>query len=224
MDEVLAARRTTVWREKVKVLAGPFGLRGGRDRFFRNNGNGTFRDATDEVGMTDTAESYGLGVLASDLDLDGDIDEFGTNDSEPRISSTAITATAHSPRSEVGAAAGLNDNGVAQAGMGVDAADFDGDGRPDIVVTTFAKDSATLYHNAGDLLFHDVSTQIGPKSITWDTLKMGCGILRLRPRRRQRPGDRQRPHLSSGRAGAARTGRRDVSPAAVPAAERQRPG
>ena len=85
MEDVLAARRTTVWREKVKVLAGPFGMRGGRDKFFRNNGDGTFTDATDEAGMTDTAESYGLGVLASDLDQDGDVDVFVANDSESEL-------------------------------------------------------------------------------------------------------------------------------------------
>jgi hypothetical protein len=71
----------------------------------------------------------------------------------------------------------VNGNGVAQAGMGVDAADFDGDGRLDILVTTFAKDSATLYHNDGDLLFHDVSAGIGLKAITYDALKWGCAFF-----------------------------------------------
>ena len=129
MDDVLAARRTILWREKVKVLAGPFGLRGGRDRFFRNNGDGTFRDATDEAGMTDTAESYGLGVLASDLDHDGDVDVFVANDSNPNF---LYRNNGNGTFTEIGAwsGAGLNGNGVAQAGMGVDAADFDGDGLP----------------------------------------------------------------------------------------------
>lgn len=85
MDDVLAARRTNLWREKVKVMVGPFGLRGGRDRFFRNKGDGTFEDATDQAGMTDTAESYGLGVLASDLDNDGDVDVYVANDFEPQL-------------------------------------------------------------------------------------------------------------------------------------------
>ncbi len=176
MDEVHAAQRTTVWREKVKVLAGPFGMRGGRDTFFRNNGDGTFRDATDEVGMTDTAESYGLGVLASDLDQDGDIDIFVANDSNPNF---LYRNNGDGTFTEVGAwsGAGLNGNGVAQAGMGVDAADFDGDGRPDILLTTFAKDSATLYHNEGDLLFRDISAAIGLKAITYDALKWGCGFV-----------------------------------------------
>jgi hypothetical protein len=176
MEEVLAARRTTVWRDKVKVLAGPFGLRGGRDRFYFNNGDGTFRDATDQVGMTDTAESYGLGVLAADLDSDGDVDIFVANDSNPNF---LYRNNGNGTFTEVGAwsGAGLSGNGVAQAGMGVDAADFDGDGRPDILLTTFAKDSATLFHNEGDLLFQDVSAAIGLKAMTYEVLKWGCAYF-----------------------------------------------
>jgi hypothetical protein len=79
-DEVLSARRTYVWRNTIQVMPGPFGLRGGRDRFFRNNRDGTFTDATDSAGMADIAESYGLGVLASDLDSDGDTDVYVAND------------------------------------------------------------------------------------------------------------------------------------------------
>ncbi len=176
MDDVLSARRTSVWREKVKVLAGPFGMRGGRDRFFRNNGDGTFRDATDEAGMTDTAESYGLGVLAADLDFDGDIDVFVANDSNPNF---LYRNNGNGTFTEIGAwsGAGFNGNGVAQAGMGVDAADFDGDGRPDIVVTTFAQDSATVFHNEGDLLFQDVSVAIGLRAISYNALKWGCAFF-----------------------------------------------
>jgi enediyne biosynthesis protein E4 len=176
MDDVLSARRTTLWREKVKVLVGPFGMRGGRDHFYRNNGDGTFHDATDQVGMTDTAESYGLGVLASDLDSDGDVDVFVANDSNPNF---LYRNNGNGTFTEVGAwsGAGLNGSGVAQAGMGVDAADFDGDGRTDIVLTTFAKDSATLYRNEGDLLFQDVSPAIGLKSISYELLKWGCALF-----------------------------------------------
>jgi hypothetical protein len=85
IDEVLAARRTTLWQNTNKVMAGPFGMRGGKDSFYHNNGDGTFRDATAEAGMTDLAESYGLGVLASDLDNDGDVDVFVANDSNPNF-------------------------------------------------------------------------------------------------------------------------------------------
>jgi len=176
MEDILTARRTTVWREKVKVLVGPFGMRGGRDRFFRNNGDGTFQDATDEAGMTDVAESYGLGVLTSDLDLDGDVDVFVANDSNPNF---LYRNDGGGKFTEVGAwsGAGVSGNGVAQAGMGVDAADFDGDGLPDICLTTFAQDSATLFHNEGGLLFRDVSVPVGLKAISYQALKWGCAFF-----------------------------------------------
>jgi len=176
MDEVLSARRTILWREKVKVLAGPFGLRGGRDRFYRNNGDGTFRDATDEAGMTDTAESYGLGVLASDLDDDGDVDVYVANDSNPNF---LYRNNGDGTFTEVGSwsGAGLNGEGVAQAGMGVDAGDVDGDGLEDVFVTNFAQDTATLYHNEGGLLFNDVSGAQGLKAVTYEALKWGCSFL-----------------------------------------------
>ncbi|MFO0950117.1 MAG: CRTAC1 family protein [Isosphaeraceae bacterium] len=176
MDDVHSARRTILWREKVKVLAGPFGLRGGRDRFYRNNGDGTFRDATDEAGMTDTAESYGLGVLTSDLDNDGYIDVFVANDSNPNF---LYRNDGKGTFTEIGtwSGAGLNGSGAAQAGMGVDAADLDGDGLQEIFLTTFAQDSATLFHNEGDLIFRDVSASQGLKTSTREALKWGCSFL-----------------------------------------------
>jgi hypothetical protein len=126
--------------------------------------------------MTDTAESYGLGVLTSDLDLDGDVDVFVANDSNPNF---LYRNDGGGRFTEVGAwsGAGVNGNGVAQAGMGVDAADFDGDGLPDICLTTFAQDSATLFHNEGGLLFRDVSVPIGLKAITYQALKWGCAFF-----------------------------------------------
>ena len=176
LEEVLAGRRTTTWREKVKVMAGPFGLRGGRDRFYRNNGDGTFRDATDEAGMTDLAESYGLGVLASDLDNDGDVDVYVANDSNPNY---LYRNEGGGRFKEIGSwsGAGLSGEGIAQAGMGVDAADFDGDGLQEIFVTNFAKDHATLYHNMGNLLFNDISSNLSLKALTYETLKWGCALF-----------------------------------------------
>jgi hypothetical protein len=176
MEEVLSARRTSTWRNKVKVMAGPFGLRGGKDRFFRNNGDGTFRDATSEAGMEDIAESYGLGVLASDLDNDGDVDIYVANDSNPKF---LYRNEGDGHFTEIGSwsGAGLSGEGVAQAGMGVDAADFDGDGLQEILVTNFAQDHATFYKNLGNLQFLDLSAELRLKQTTYETLKWGCAFF-----------------------------------------------
>ncbi len=176
LDDVLAARRTSTWRDTAKVMAGPFGLRGGKDRFYRNNGDGTFRDATEEAGMADLAESYGLGVLASDLDNDGDVDVYVANDSNPNF---LYRNEGRGKFTEIGtwSGAGLSDDGIAQAGMGVEAGDLDGDGLQEIFVTNFARDHATLYKNLGGLSFADVSGGWNLKKLTHDTLKWGCAIF-----------------------------------------------
>ncbi len=175
-DDVLAAQRTNTWRSKVKVMSGPFGLRGGRDHFFHNRGDGTFVDATDEAGMTDTAESYGLGVVASDLNNDGHVAVFVANDSNPNF---LYRNDGHGKFTESGAWSGVGFDAVgkAQAGMGVDMADLDGHGLQDILVTTFAQDHATLYHNEGNLFFSDITTSRGLSSLTYRPVKWGCAFF-----------------------------------------------
>ena len=218
-DEVLAARRTSTWREKVKVMAGPFGLRGGKDRFYRNNGDGTFRDDTEKAGMTDIAESYGLGVLASDLDNDGDVDIYVANDSNPKF---LYRNDGGGSFTEIGSwsGAGLSGEGVAQAGMGVDAADFDGDGLQDIFVTNFARDHATLYKNNGNLAVFRHQPDDAAQSLDVRDAQVGLRLLRLRQRRRSRHRDRQRPHLPAGRSGPRAEG--VVPPAPDTSSERRR--
>ena len=176
MEDVLTARRTTRWRNMARVMAGPFGLRGGRDRYYRNLGDGTFADATDEAGLTDTAERYGLGVLASDLYGDGDIDIYVANDSNPNF---LYRNDGKGTFTDIGGwcGAGLDADGAAQAGMGTDAADFDGDGRLDIIVTNFARDRCTLYRNVGDLFFDDVTPRHEIGQASYMSLSWGCAFF-----------------------------------------------
>jgi hypothetical protein len=175
-DDVLHAERTTDWQDTVKVMAGPFGLRGGKDRFFHNNRDGTFADMTDQVGMTDTAESYGLGVIASDLDNDGDVDVYVANDSNPNF---LYRNDGHGMFMEIGGFSGssVTADGRTQGSMGVDAADFDGDGLQGIFVTNFAQDFCTLYNNDGQLLFTDISAPQRMREFTYAQLSWGCAFF-----------------------------------------------
>ncbi len=175
-DDVLAARRTNLWRDTAKVMIGPFGMTGGRDRFFHNNHDGTFTDTTDQVGMTDTAESYGLGVVASDLDGDGDVDVYVGNDSNTNF---LYRNDGHGTFTEIGgwSGAGVSADGRPQASMGIDAADLDGDGLPEIVTTNFAHDYSTVYKNEGQLFFTDISAALRMKDFSYIQVSWGCAFL-----------------------------------------------
>ena len=176
MEDVLAARRTSTWREKVKVMAGPFGLRGGRDRFYRNNGDGTFGDATDEAGMTDMAESYGLGVLASDLDNDGDVDVFVANDSNPNFL-YRNDGDGTSPRSAPGAGPGSTARAWRRPAWGST--------RPTSTATACRTSSSPPSRRTtprstttwGTSPSRTSASRLALKAITYETLNWGCAFF-----------------------------------------------
>ena len=159
----------------VMVACGPPGLQGGKNILYHNEGNGVFTDVSAKAGITNTNGTYGLGVLTADFDNDGWTDIYVANDSAPAAlyhnngkgSFTDVAA-------EAGAA--YSGDGKPQAGMGVAAGDYDGDGLLDIFKTNFSGDTSTLYHNLGKLTFDDVTFTSGIGLNTrW--LGWGCGFL-----------------------------------------------
>lgn len=144
----------------LKVACGPPGLPGGKNLLFRNNRDGTFRDVSKEAGILETPGTYGLGVLVADFDNDGWPDIYVANDS---TSSALYRNNKDGTFSEIGIEAGVaySADGKSQAGMGVAAADFDGDGLLDIVKTNFAGDTSSLYRNSGANVFEDHTFQSG---------------------------------------------------------------
>jgi hypothetical protein len=175
-DEVVHAQRTLTWRGGPKVMAGPVGFRGAADVFYESRGDGTFVDATDRRGLTDTAPAYGFGVLATDYDNDGWPDLYVANDSNPNF---LYRNRGQGSFESVGLLSGvaLNAEGRAQAGMGVDAGDYDNDGWMDLVVTNFAHDTNTLYRNLGHGLFTDVTQQTGLAAPTFERMGWGTAFL-----------------------------------------------
>jgi len=175
-DEVVHARRTLTWRGGPKVMVGPVGLPGAADVYYENRGDGRFVEATDRRGLTDTAPSYGFGVVTTDYDNDGRTDLYVANDSNPNF---LYRNRGQGGFESVGLLSGvaLNADGRAQAGMGVDAGDYDNDGWMDLVITTFAHDSNTLYRNLGDGLFADVTQQAGLAGPTFEAMGWGTAFL-----------------------------------------------
>jgi hypothetical protein len=107
-----------------------------------------------------------LGAALLDYDRDGRIDLFAANDTQPnRLYRNKGDGTF----ADVAVTAGVayNDAGVARAGMGVDAADYDGSGRESLVIGNFSHEMMALYRNEGGGLFTDVApaSAIGRESL-----------------------------------------------------------
>ncbi|MBI3472081.1 MAG: CRTAC1 family protein [Candidatus Solibacter usitatus] len=144
----------------LRVACGPPGLQGGRNILFHNDGDGTFTDVSEKAGIWNTPGTYGLGVLVSDFDNDGWPDIYVANDS----TSSALYKNNHDGTfSEIAIESGVaySPDGKPQAGMGVSAADYDGDGNLDLVKTNFAGDTSSLYRNVGNNVFDDQTFQAG---------------------------------------------------------------
>lgn len=156
----------------IPVSCGPRGLKGSRDRLYHNNGDGTFTDVTEKLNI-DPDSDYGLGVLWLDYDKDGCLDLYVANDSSPSL---LYHNNCRGGFEEVGVQAGVaySADGRQQAGMGIDSADYDHDGWPDIVKTNFSDDSNNLYHNDHDGTFTDLAgpAGFGPISIPY----LGFGV------------------------------------------------
>jgi hypothetical protein len=160
-----------IWRG-VSVMCGPNGLPGEVDALYRNRGDGTFEDVTREAGVYDP-EGKGLGVTFVDIDADSDLDIYVANDSTPNY---LFRNDGSGKFEDVALVAGvaLSMYGKPQAGMGADAGDFDSDGLPDLVVTTFQGDYNAVRRNEGLGLFSDVSDAMGVTAPSFE--KLGWGI------------------------------------------------
>jgi len=129
------------------------------NRLFHNKGDGTFEDVT-VAARVDKEFGHGLGIVAADLNGDGWIDIYIANDGDPnQLWINQQNGTFKNEALLAGAA--VNRNGQAEAGMGVDAGDFDGNGTDDIFVTHLMDETNTLYLNLGKGLFEDRTREAG---------------------------------------------------------------
>jgi hypothetical protein len=156
----------------VRAYCEPNDFHGQPNALYRNNSDGTFTNVTRDAGLYRT-DGKGLGVAWGDYDNDGYPDIYIANDSTENF---LYRNHGDGTFEDVGMMAGvsLSENGVAENGMGTAWGDYDNDGKLDLVVTNYANQMNTLYHNDGDGFFSDVSvsSQTGPVSLPflgWST-------------------------------------------------------
>jgi hypothetical protein len=161
----------------VPVECGPRGLPRGLHSLYRNNGDGTFTDVSAQAGISALHRSYGMTVLAADLDEDGWPDIYVACDSTPSL----LFMNNHDGTfREEGVVRGvaLSEDGQEQAGMGIGVGDYDLDGHLDLFKTHFTEDTNGLYHNDGKANFEDV-TRVARIGVETRYICWGAGIVDL---------------------------------------------
>jgi hypothetical protein len=129
-------------------------------RLFHNNGDGTFKDVSSESGIA-AHPGKSFGAVATDVNNDGLMDLFVANDTMPNF---LFVNKGGGKFEEIGLAAGVayGEAGRPRSGMGVDAADFDGDGWQDLFVANIDQEFFSLYRNEKELIFTDQPGEIAP--------------------------------------------------------------
>jgi hypothetical protein len=155
-----------------KSYCTPEAYKGASLRLWHNLGNGKFEDATARAGLYDNS-AKSLGIAVADVNGDGWPDLIVANDTQPN---KLYVNQKNGKFTEEGVSSGIafSEDGVARAGMGVDAADYDRSGRPSIIIGNFSNQMMALYHNEGNTLFVDEAPQseVGRKSLL--TLGFSC--------------------------------------------------
>ena len=155
-----------------KSYCTPESYKGTSVRLWHNLGGGRFEDATRKAGLGDsTSKSLGIAIL--DYNADGWPDILIANDTQPN---KLYLNKKDGTFEERGVTSGIafSEDGVARAGMGVDAADYDRSGHPSVIISNFANQMVSLYHNEGNGLFVDEAPQSEVGRATLVTLGFGC--------------------------------------------------
>jgi hypothetical protein len=155
-----------------KSYCTPESYKGASARLWRNLGNGKFTDITQQARVFD-ATSKSLGIAVLDYNQDSWPDLLLVNDTE-RNKLYLNDGKGGFTEKGVGAGVAFSEDGVARAGMGTDAADYDRSGFPSIVISNFSNQMLSLYHNEGNGLFVDEAprSEVGRASLL--TLGFAC--------------------------------------------------
>ena len=157
-------------RQGVRDVCGPRDFQGLNDSFYRNLGDGRFEEAAKEIGLVDGGR--GLGVLAADLDLDGDVEFYVANDEDANF----LYRNDQGKLTEIGVRSGtaLDDTGSPDGSMGIALGDYNRDGKLDLFVTHYETETCALYARGLGLNFTHASrraniTSMGNLFVAWGT-------------------------------------------------------
>lgn len=152
------------------------GHSGQTDFLFHNRGDGAFEDVSKKAGVDDAGTYLGMQAIWADYDNDGWPDLYVTNDGGPNyLYRNRHDGTFEDQGLVTGAA--LSPSGQERAGMGVDIADFDRDGKLDIYVTNYTEESDALFWNQGEKGFPDVADSAGITQPTYFWVGWGVGFI-----------------------------------------------
>jgi hypothetical protein len=154
---------------------GPAAFSGQADRLYHNRGDGTFEDVSDSSKIG-SLEGKGLGIAATDFDGDGLIDIYVANDKVENILWFNNGDGTFRDEALLSGCA-LNREGRPESSMGVDAADFDGDGDDDLFLTHLTRETNTIYVNEPGGVFNDKSTATGLGPASWKETGWGTAWL-----------------------------------------------
>ena len=143
--------------EGLRIYCSPTYWPGLPNTLYRNRGDGTFEDVSEPSGLSRHV-GKGMSVAFGDFDLDGWVDAFVANDTEPDF---LFRNLGNGTFEETGLLTGvaLASDGAPISSMGVDFQDYDNDGFPDIHVTALNRQTFPLFRNAGDGLFEDTTAR-----------------------------------------------------------------
>jgi hypothetical protein len=162
-------------RDGLQSYCDPDAYSGMPDMLYRNNGDGTFTDVSEEAGVANPA-GKGLGVVCGDYDGDGWPDIFVAND---RVPNFLYRNNRDGTFTDVALLAGVafGEDGVARAGMGADFGDYDHNGALDIYVTNFSHEPNSLFRNNGNGTFTETTFGAGLGNPTLLYLAFGTAFF-----------------------------------------------
>ncbi len=159
----------------IRVYCSQQTIRPERNALYRNRGDGVFIESS-EAAKIARSDGRGLGVVTADFDGDGAIDVFAANDQCPNFLFINKKDGTFDDAGELAGAARA-ESGEVMAGMGVDAEDVNGDGRPELFVTNFREEPNTLYLNVDGKTFQDIGAWAGIARDSLPDVGWGCGLV-----------------------------------------------